>query len=167
MHKISSHYKFVFVTEWHCVQPSYGKLKVNGFLHFFGDVCVWGGSSWGYWLVSSQGIVNSTVWHQCILLFVLVLHRKLLNKWEGYFHSDSTFHFLLAQSEHFCCALCVLCWYADVAASGAYVPLDGLFARSFYFNWDWTFVAFCCFFLRKSNSSNILVKCIWIYLTAL
>jgi len=89
------------------------------------------------------------------------------SKWEGYFHSDNTFHFLLVQSEHFCRAFSLLCWYADVAASGAYVPLDGLFARSLYFNWDWTFTAFCCFFLHKSNSSNILVKCIWIYLTAL
>lgn len=52
MHKISSHCKFVSVTEWHCVQPSYGEPKLNGFLHFWGDV---GECGCGYWLVSSQG----------------------------------------------------------------------------------------------------------------
>jgi hypothetical protein len=36
MHKISSHCKFVSVTEWHCVQPSYGEPKLNGFLLFLG-----------------------------------------------------------------------------------------------------------------------------------
>lgn len=163
---MSSHCGLVSVTGWHYVQPSYEEPKLNGFWIFFWR-CVVVGGGFGYWLVSSQGIVNSTVWHQYILLFVLGLYWKLLNEKVIFIQTVSNLHFLLAQSKHFCYALSVLFWYTDMAASGEYVPPDGLFARSFCFNWDWTIAAFCCFFLHKSNSSNILIKCIWIYLSAL
>jgi hypothetical protein len=57
MHNMYSSCKFGFVTEWSCVQPSYGEPKLNGFLNAF----IFFGGKGEHLRVSSQGIVNSTI----------------------------------------------------------------------------------------------------------